>query len=184
MARGSRAPHCARATRVRRQPMGDVPRAVHSGQEVVNPGDWPVLPLARRCHVGSPQVRRRTTPASRAPGSCSPSTRRRPRVHPSADDGRHSSPVPSDTLATGGQQGNQQRTSPAADALEIRRTFVASRLSAVFLAAAYAQVVPRHRRRMGLTDIRQSPLLKQPRYAPPEKVEVIRDPDNSATAVN
>src|SRR6266511_2284761 len=44
-----------------------------------------------------------------------------------------------------GQQGNQQRTSPAADALEVRRTFVASRLSAVYLAAAYPQVVPRYR---------------------------------------
>ncbi len=160
MATGSRAPHCVSATRVRRQPMGNVTRAVHSGQEVVNPGHWPVLPLARRCHVGSPQVRRRNTTTSGAPGSCSPSTRRRPRVHPSADDGRHSSPVPSDTLATGGQQGNQQRTSPAADALEVRRTFVASRLSAVYLAAAYAQVVPRHRRRMGLTEIRQSPFAE------------------------
>jgi len=78
----------------------------------------------------------------------------------SSDDGRHSSPVPSDTLATGGRQGSQQRTSPAADALEVRRTFVASRLSAVYLAAAYAQVVPRHRRRMGLTEIRQSPFAE------------------------
>jgi hypothetical protein len=164
MATGSKAPHCGPATRVRRQPMGNVTRAVHSGQEVINPGRWSVLPLARRCHVGSPQVRRRNTTTSGAPGSCSPSTRRptrrRPRVHPSADDGRHSPPVPSDTLATGGQQGNQRRTSPAADALEIRRTFVASRLSAVYLAAAYAQVVPRHRRRMGLTEIRQSPFAE------------------------
>ncbi len=184
MATGSRALHCVSATHVRRQPMGNVTRVVHSGQEVVNPGNWPVLPLARRCHVGSPQVRRRNTTLSGAPGSCSPSTRRRPRVHPSADDGRHSSPVPSDTLATRGQQGNQQRTSPAADALEVRRTFVASRLSAVYLAAAYAQVVPRHRHRMGLTETCQSPLLKQPRNAPPEKVEVARDSDNSATAFN
>jgi hypothetical protein len=160
MATGSKAPHCGPATRVRRQPMGNMTRLVHSGQEVVNPGHWPVLPLARRCHVGSPQVRRRNTPTSGAPGSCSPSARRRPRVHLSADDGRHSSPVPSDTLATGGQPGDQQRTSPAADALEVRRTFVASRLSAVYLAAAYAQVVPRHRRRMGLTEIRQSPFAE------------------------
>ena len=160
MGTGSKAPHCGPATRVRRQQMGNVTRPVHSGQEVVNPDRWPVLPLARRCHVGSPQVRRRNTLTSGAPGSCSPSTRRRPRVHLSADDGRHSSPVPGDTLATGGQPGNQPRTSPAADALEVRRTFVASRLSGVFLAAAYAQVVPRHRRRMGLTEIRQSPFAE------------------------
>lgn len=36
--------------------------------------------------------------------------------------------------------------------LEVRRTFVSSRLSAVYLAAAYAQVVPTYRRRTRLTD--------------------------------
>ncbi len=160
MAPGSKARHWLATTRVRRQSMGNVMRVVDSGQEVLNPACWPVLPLARRCHVGSPQVRRRNTTTSGAPGSCSPSTRRRPRVDPSADYGRHSSPVPSDTLATGGQPGNQQRTSPAADALEVRRTFVASRLSAVYLAAAYPQVVPRYRHRMGLTEVRQAPLAE------------------------
>jgi len=159
MATGSRAPHCVPTTRTRRQPMGNATSTVHSGQEVVNPGHWPVLPPARRCHVGSPQVRRRNTATPGAPGSCSRSTRRRPRVRLSADNDRHASPVPSDALATGGQPGNPRRTS-ATEALEVRRTFVASRLSAVYLAAAYAQVVPRHRRRMGLTEMRQSPVAE------------------------
>jgi hypothetical protein len=63
--------------------------------------------------------------------------------------------------------------------------FVASRLSTVYLAAAYAQVVPRYRRRMGLTEIRQSPFAEAAeKLTAGEKVEVIRDPENSATAVN
>jgi hypothetical protein len=159
MATGSKGPHWLATTRVRRRTVSNVTRAVHSGQEVVNPAYWPVLSLARRCHVGSPQVRRRNTTTCGAPGSCSKSTRRPPRVHLSADDGRQSSPVPSDALAAGGHQGDQRRML-ASEALEVRRTFVVSRLSAAHLAAAYAQIVPRHRRRLDVTEVRQAPFAE------------------------
>ncbi len=56
----------------------------------------------------------------------------------------------------GGQPGGQRRTSEAA-VLEVRRTFVTSRLSPAYLAAAYAQVVPGHRRRMGRTEANTAP---------------------------
>src|ERR1700730_7985978 len=158
MATGSRAPPWLAPTRGRCQPMGDLTRAVHSGQQVVNPGNWPVLPLARRCHVGSPQTRCRNAAAHGAPGSFSPSTRRPPKAQLLADDGRQSSPVPSDALAAEGERDDRRRTSARrAEVLEVRRTFVVSRLSATYLAAAYAQVVPRHRRRMGHTEVHETP---------------------------
>src|SRR5450759_5813340 len=138
--------------------MGDSTRAVHSGQQVVNPGNWPVLPLARRCHVGSQQARCRKTPTLglRSPSGCRPA-----KAHLSADDGRQSSPVPSDALAAGVEQGSQRRTSDA-EVLQVRRTFVASRLSAAYLAAAYADVVPRQRRRMGLIEVDKAPFAEAP----------------------
>ena len=40
--------------------------------------------------------------------------------------------------------------------LQVRRTFVTSRLSTAYLAAAYAQVVPGHWRRMGMADANQA----------------------------
>jgi hypothetical protein len=141
--------------------MGDLTRAVHSGQQVVNPGNWPVLPLTRRCHVGSPQTRCRNAATQGALGSRSPSTRRPPRAQLLADAGGQSSPVPSDALAAEGERDDRRRTSVRrAEVLEVRRTFVVSRLSAAYLASAYAQVVPRHRRRMARTVVREAPFAE------------------------
>lgn len=149
------------ATRGRRLRVGDLTSAGHSGQQVVNPDIRPVLPLARRCHVGSPQARCRNTPTQGTPGSCSPSLRRPPSVQLLADDGRQSSPVPSHTVAAEGEREDRRKTSGRGEVLlEVRRTFVASRLSAAYLAAAYAQVVPRHRRRMGHTEVREAPFVE------------------------
>ncbi len=162
MATGSWVLRWLAATCWRRPHVGDLTRAGHSGQQVVNPGSWPVLPLARRCHVGSPQARCRNTPTQGTPGSCSASTRRPPRVQLLADDGRQSSPVPSYALAAEGEWGDRRKTSTGRGEvlLEVRRTFVASRLSAAYLAAAYAQVVPRHRRRMGHPEVREAPFVE------------------------
>jgi hypothetical protein len=141
--------------------MGDWTRAVHSGQQVVNPGEWPVLLLARRCHLGSPHTRCRNAVTQGARGSCSPSARCPPRAQLLADDGRQSSPVPSDALAEEGERDARRRTSArCAEVLEVRRTFIVSRLSAVYLAAAYAQVVPRHRRRMSHTEVHEAPFAE------------------------
>ena len=156
--------------------MVDLTRAVHSGQQVVNPGNWPVLPIARRCHGGSPQTRCRNAATQGAPGSCSPSTstRRLQRAQLLADVGRQSSPVPSDALAAGKEQGDRRRTSDA-EVLEVRRTFVASRLNAAYLAAAYAQVVPRHRRRMGVTEVHEAPFDERTRKRAAGEGRGIRD---------
>jgi hypothetical protein len=157
-------PHWSLRTRGRCRQVGDLTKAVHSGQQVVNPDCWPVLPLARRCHVGSLQTRCRNAATQGAPGSCSPSTRRPTRAQLLlADDGRQSSPVPSDALAAEGERGDRRRSSARhTEVLEVRRTFVASRLSAAYLAAAYADVVPRHRRRMGLIEVDKAPFAEAP----------------------
>src|SRR5437879_4416939 len=92
-------------------------------------------------------------------GSC-PGSRRRPSARRSAH-GRHSlaSAVPSDALAAGGDRGGKRRASAPA-VLQVRRTFVTSRLSTAYLAAAYAQVVPGHWRRMGMADANQAPIAE------------------------
>ena len=67
--------------------------------------------------------------------------------------------VPSHALAAEGEREDRRKTSTGRGEvlLEVRRTFVAGRLSAAYLAAAYAQVVPRHRRRMGHPEVREAP---------------------------
>jgi hypothetical protein len=70
-------------------------------------------------------------------------------------------PVPSDALAAEGERDDRRRTSVRrAEVLEVRRTFVVSRLSAAYLASAYAQVVPRRRRRMGHTEVHEAPFAE------------------------
>lgn len=55
--------------------------------------------------------------------------------------------MPSDVLA--GADGPDDRGTPAsAPVLEVRQTFEPNRLGAAYLAAAYAQIVPIHQRRV------------------------------------
>jgi hypothetical protein len=129
-------------------------RAVHSGQEVVNPDRRPVLPAAGRCHVASPEGSSPTAACRRtsgrgSPGPCSGSTRR-PIVYPRSLEwrARLAQRVPSDALAGRSGAVDQRKTSDAR-VLDVRRTFEASRLGSASLAAAYAQVVPGHQRRVG-----------------------------------
>jgi hypothetical protein len=129
--------------------------AVHSGQEVINPDHWPVLLAAGRCHVASSEsssstARYRGTGGRGSPGSCSGSTRS-PRVQPRSLEWRAqlAPRVPSDALAGRSGAADQRETSDAG-VLEVRRTFEASRLGSASLAAAYAQVVPGHQRRVGV----------------------------------
>jgi hypothetical protein len=134
--------------------------AVYSGQKGVDPEVWRVLPFVQRCHGVSLSARRSTAVVHGVPGSAADSSCCFG-AHPSAHRGRQSlaSAVSSDALAIGSHRGRQTRTAGAV-VLEVRRTFVPSRLSAAYLAAAYAQVVPGHRRRTGVTEAPKVPLAE------------------------
>jgi hypothetical protein len=141
--------------------MRNLTRAVHSGQEVINPGSGPVSAFARRCHVASPKGSSwtwcRRTGRRGSPGSCSESTRCS-RIHPTSLEGRTplAPLVPSDALAGPSGAGDEPKTSDT-HALEVRRTFETNRLGAACLAAAYAQIVPRHQRRAGVKLVSRAP---------------------------
>jgi hypothetical protein len=109
----------------------------HSGQEVVNPGCEPVPLTTGRCAGASPTARRRyhlrvSLPSS---GRCQHLLLLLPIVS-------------SDALAGPNGVDGHSTTSDAV-VLEVRRTFEPTRLGAVCLAAAYAQIVPVHQRRVG-----------------------------------
>jgi hypothetical protein len=129
-----------------------------SGQEVVNPGNQPVLLTARRCDGASPSGSSPTSACKSTAGPTLPwfccGARRYLRVLPPSL--RRHEPllaplVPSDALA--------RRTGPAdhgttsgMPVLEVRRTFEPSRLGTACLATAYAQIVPIHQRRVARVD--------------------------------
>lgn len=130
-------------------------RTSHSGQEVVNPGDEPALVTARRC-AGAPPTRSSRPTANgtvdrRAWLGCCSQSGRHLRVLPSSPGG-HEPVVPSDELA-GTHAASDQATPAGTPVLEVRRTFEPGRLSAVYLAAAYARVVPIHQRRVRASDV-------------------------------
>jgi hypothetical protein len=109
----------------------------HSGQGVVNPGREPVPLTTGRCAGASPTARRRyhlrvSLPSS---GRCQHLLLLLPIVS-------------SDALAGPNGVDGHSTTSDAV-VLEVRRTFEPTRLGAVCLAAAYAQIVPVHQRRVG-----------------------------------
>jgi hypothetical protein len=110
--------------------------AFHSGQEVVNPGCEPVPLTTRRC----------------AGAALADRPRYHPRVSlPSRGCCQHLLVLPvvsSDALAEPNGAGGHTTTADAV-VLEVRRTFEPSRLGAACLAAAYAQIVPVHQRRVG-----------------------------------
>jgi hypothetical protein len=127
-----------------------VMRAVHSGQEVVNPDSEPVSMLIRRCHGSSPShlpaiAQRR--PASR---SCLV-VFHGPTAQTMAPGHQRSlpPPVPTDQVGEHGR-GTRGRRASEAPVLEVRYVFETSRLGSACLATAYAQVVPGHQRRVGV----------------------------------
>jgi hypothetical protein len=131
--------------------------SMHSGREGVDPEVWRVCPLVRRYHgayrpARSPMAVPQGMPGSAADASFDLET------HPSARRGQHwlASPVSTDALATDNHRRGHTTTMEAV-VLEIRRTFVPSRLSATYLAAAYAQVVPDRRRRTGVSHAAEAP---------------------------
>ncbi len=138
--------------------MSFLTKAVHSGQEVVNPGREPVLLTARRCAgalpTGSSPPAAYTTADGRALlGFCSGSRRYRRVLPPSLR--RHEPVVPTDELA-GTTRAADQGTTSGRSELEVRRTFEPGRLSATYLAAAYAQLVPVHQRRVRVSHVAES----------------------------
>ena len=106
----------------------------HSGQEVVNPGCEPVPLTTGRCAGASLTARR-----SYQPRVSMPSSRRCERLVLLL--------VSSDAL-TGPNGAAGSSTASDAVVLEMRRTFEPSRLGAACLAAAYAQILPVHQRRV------------------------------------
>jgi hypothetical protein len=135
--------------------------AGHSGQGGVDPEVWlAVLPFIRRCHGASVSVRCRTAVLQGMPGPRAGSSHRR-RAHASTRRDRPSlaSRVSSDAVDAGGNRHGHTGTA-AAVVLEVRRTFVSNRLSAGYLAAAYAQVIPTHQRRTRLADRAQVPIAE------------------------
>jgi hypothetical protein len=136
----------------------------HSGRTGVDLEAWPVLPFVRRCPGASRPARCPPAVLQVVPGSATASGYRRG-ARPVAHGGRQAlaSPMSTDALATSHCQGGQPRPADAA-VLEVRRTFVPNRLSAAYLAAAYAHVVPDHRRRTGATDALTAPLAEPPRW--------------------
>lgn len=110
-------------------------RSFHSGQGVVNPGREPVPLTTGRCTGASPTARRRYHPRVSLPSS-----------------GRCQHlllPVVSSDALAGSNGADGHSTTPDAVVLEVRRTFEPTRLGAACLAAAYAQIVPVHQRRVG-----------------------------------
>jgi hypothetical protein len=134
-------------------------RAGHSGQEGVDPEVWlAVLPFIRRCDGACLSVPCRTAVLQGMPGPRAGSSHCR-QAHASTrrDRALLVSGVSSDGVAAGGNRRGHTGTT-AAVVLEVRRTFVSNRLSAVYLTAAYAQVVPTHRRRTSLNDRAKVPI--------------------------
>jgi hypothetical protein len=131
--------------------------AVHSGQEGVGPEVWRALPFIRRCHGAPLSIRGRTAVLPGMPGPHAGSSRLKACLSSQRDRQALASRVSSDALAAGRDRRGHTRN---AAVLEVRRTFVTSRLSAAYLAAAYAQVAPTHRRPTRMTEGAKVPIAE------------------------
>jgi hypothetical protein len=123
-------------------------RAVHSGQEVVNPDDEPVLLLIRRCHGWSPHQLTAIAQRRRAPCSCVAFHRSTAKAMAPGHQRPLARSVPTHELDERGS-GAARGGASEAPVLEVRCVFETSRLGSACLAAAYAQVVSGHQRRVG-----------------------------------